>query len=220
MIVGFSYFTVCLIEGCLSVSNHSNAADVVAILVLIVNVGICLWILRLLRQSMNQLKIRKNITRLKTYKWLTGFVALGVFANFIFLMWSTSTHKWASCNTNSDTLWMDDAYWSISSCILLVAMMILVGPKQIKHYTPGQYRFSALVNDESEDYEEDEESQQPPTSNDAFDSVKLRSAVEKPQHDDTTMSANVASGIDGNLQPFTDAFLGTSNTKEEQEVLN
>ncbi len=77
--------------------QHSDAADIMSLLVFLVNAAICIWVIWLLRRSMNQQKLRKNIPKLVKFKFLTGVVGIGFLSSFIFMMWSTSTHKWTSC---------------------------------------------------------------------------------------------------------------------------
>ncbi|XP_077997002.1 transmembrane protein 87A-like [Glandiceps talaboti] len=169
--VGALYFILGAIEGCLRSlrpkQDPSKQALLAGIPLAVLDAAICWWIFTSLVQTTRTLRLRRNVVKLSLYRHFTNTLIFSVVAALIFMVWSIKAHRFTDCLTDWKELWIDEAYWHLLFCLVLMVIMVLWRPTANNQ----RYAFSPLTDLAEE--EGDEESKEP-MMNDAFEGMKMR----------------------------------------------
>ncbi|XP_022093666.1 transmembrane protein 87A-like [Acanthaster planci] len=209
---GMLYLILSSVESCLRVEG-TEQHDMIAILPLaVLDAIICWWIFKSLVDTTRTLRLRRNMVKLWLYRHFTNTLIFCVVAAVIFLLWSTKTHRWTECMKKWNELWLDDAYWHVLFCIILIVIVILFRPTANNQ----RYAYSPLT-----DREADDESHEP-MLNDAFEGMKMRNVVtNRNESQSSNKVEDDLKWVEDNIPAsVADAALGAFDDSEEELVTN
>ncbi|XP_061452733.1 transmembrane protein 87A-like isoform X2 [Rhineura floridana] len=165
--VGLMYLLFSIIEAVLRVkSAQDDLVLLAAVPLAMLDSALCWWILISLVQTMKLLKLRRNLVKLSLYRHFTNTLIFAVIASVAFIIWTTKTFRLATCQSDWQELWIDDAFWRFLFSIILMVIMFLWRPSANNQ----RYAFMPLVDEGSEPEDEEEE----PMVTEAFEGMKMR----------------------------------------------
>jgi hypothetical protein len=172
--VGFLYFILCSIESISRVAKVQHDGpkqkQLVALPLVLLDVGICWWIFTALLGTMRTLRLRRNETKLWLYRHFTNTLIVAVLTSLVFMIWSLVQHTFTRCLKDWKELWVDTAFWHLLFCVILMVILVLFRPTQNNQ----RYAFSPLLDAVDDEEDEDEEDI---VFNEAFtdtDTMKIR----------------------------------------------
>ncbi|PIK58256.1 hypothetical protein BSL78_04843 [Apostichopus japonicus] len=159
------------------------------------------------------LRLRNNDTKLWLYRHFTNTLLLCVALSIIFFFWSIKTHRLNDCLTKWHELWLDDAFWHILFCVILVAVMVLFRPS----VNNQRYAYSPLIDNEDE---QDEESKEPMLS-DAYEGMTMRNLKKDNPQNAVNKIADDLKWVEDNIPAaIADTALSMMDDSEEELVTN
>ncbi|XP_030854191.1 transmembrane protein 87A isoform X2 [Strongylocentrotus purpuratus] len=208
---GVLFFLLSSVEAYFRVFEPHKSNDLIALLpISVLDAVLCWWIFRSLVDTSRTLRLRRNLVKLWLYRHFTNALIFCVVAAVVFLVWSLKAHRINTCVKNWNEIWVDDAYWHILFCVILVVIMILFRPTANNQ----RYAYSIL----SDAVEEDESKE--PMMNDAFESVKMRN-VHSNRSSNQPKEVDDLQWVEDNIPAaVADAALGAFDDSEEELITN
>jgi len=175
--IGSLYFGLAVVDAFFRVFSRKEDTDSKSVLagvpLVVIDVGVCYWILCNLQQTMRTLKVRRNIPKLSLYRHFTNTLIFSVLASVVFMAWSLKRHRFVKCLTDWQELWLDEGFWHMLFSFILLVIIILWRPSK----NSQRFAFTPLLdNEEDADEEDDLEMQQ---ETEIFDSIKMRQKANK-----------------------------------------
>ncbi|MED6240088.1 Transmembrane protein 87A [Characodon lateralis] len=169
---------------------------------------------------MKLLKLRRNVVKLSLFRHFSNTLIFAVIASVIFIIWTAKNFTMSRCRSDWREVWIQDAFWRFLFSIILLVIMFLWRPSANNQ----RYAFSPLVDEESEEDEEQE-----PMMNEAFEGMKMRGAKNetngtarpnKVDEDLKWVEENIPSSMaDIALPPLLDSDEETQTTKLEMSKM-
>ena len=158
MLVGGLYFVIGAFEGCLRgiqpKNDPSKAALLAAVPLAIIDAGICYWIFMSLYQTLQALKLRRNLVKLLLYRRFANCLIFSILASIAFLCWQIKIHRLQTCITDWKNLWFDEAFWHILFAFILLVIMFLWRPSiNSQRFAADSYTKEVNLDDSSEEEE-------------------------------------------------------------------
>ncbi|XP_023377681.1 transmembrane protein 87B [Pteropus vampyrus] len=188
--LGLLYLTFAAVEGVMRVvRGSSHLAVVFGDIILAVIDSIFVWFIFIsLAQTMKTLRLRKNTVKFSLYRHFTNTLIFAVLASTVFMVWTTKTFRFATCQSDWMERWVDDAFWSFLFSLILLVIMFLWRPSANNQ----RYAFMPLIDDS-----DDEDEEFMVTSENLTEGMKLRTS--KPVSNGTTKPAT-ADNFDEDLK--------------------
>ncbi|XP_071833992.1 transmembrane protein 87A-like isoform X38 [Apostichopus japonicus] len=213
MAAGFLYMILSSAEAIMR-THETYERSMAAILPLsVLDAVLVWWIFRNLVDTTRTLRLRNNDTKLWLYRHFTNTLLLCVALSIIFFFWSIKTHRLNDCLTKWHELWLDDAFWHILFCVILVAVMVLFRPS----VNNQRYAYSPLIDNEDE---QDEESKEPMLS-DAYEGMTMRNLKKDNPQNAVNKIADDLKWVEDNIPAaIADTALSMMDDSEEELVTN
>ncbi|XP_047248015.1 transmembrane protein 87A-like isoform X2 [Girardinichthys multiradiatus] len=219
--VGLLYLLFSIIEGILRVNTAEDDVVLLAAIPLaVLDSTLCWWVFVSLAQTMKLLKLRRNVVKLSLFRHFSNTLIFAVIASVIFIIWTAKNFTMSRCRSDWREVWIQDAFWRFLFSIILLVIMFLWRPSANNQ----RYAFSPLVDEESEEDEEQE-----PMMNEAFEGMKMRGAKNetngtarpnKVDEDLEWVEENIPSSMaDIALPPLLDSDEETQTTKLEMSKM-
>ncbi|XP_063958513.1 transmembrane protein 87A-like isoform X1 [Lytechinus pictus] len=208
---GVMFFLLSSIESYFRIFEPNKSNDLIALLpISVLDAVVCWWIFRSLVDTSRTLRLRRNLVKLWLYRHFTNALIFCVVAAVIFLVWSLKAHRMTKCVKNWNEIWVDDAYWHILFCVILIVIMILFRP------TANNQRYAYSVLSDAVDDDESKE----PMMNDAFENVKMRN-VHSNKSSNQHKEVDDLQWVEDNIPAaVADAALGAFDDSEEELITN
>uniref|UniRef100_A0A8C4PZS2 Zgc:162698 n=1 Tax=Eptatretus burgeri TaxID=7764 RepID=A0A8C4PZS2_EPTBU len=163
--VGLLYMIFSAVEGIQRVSVKPSNIDILYSGIILAFIDSCIiwWIFMSLYQTMKTLTLRRNVVKLSLYRHFTNTLVFCVLASIIFTIWSTRKFRFATCQSDWQEIWLEEAFWRLLFCVILLVIMVLWRPS----VNNQRYAFTPLLDEEDDEEEE-------PMINEAFEGVKMR----------------------------------------------
>ncbi|KAL7636115.1 UNVERIFIED_CONTAM: hypothetical protein RMT77_013934 [Armadillidium vulgare] len=171
--VGFLYFVLASIEGCMRALQPKAPSEdygkrllfsIVPLAVL--ESVICWWVFSALVSTTRTLRLRRNTIKLNLFRHFTNTLVFAVVTSVIFMLWSIKYQNLDKCVSDWKQLWVNDAFWHVLFALILLVIMILWRPTNNNQ----RFAFSPLLDEGSEGEEEEQEKLMANVS----DTMKLR----------------------------------------------
>ncbi|XP_041468508.1 transmembrane protein 87A-like isoform X3 [Lytechinus variegatus] len=208
---GVMFFLLSSIESYFRIFEPNKSNDLIALLpISVLDAVLCWWIFRSLVDTSRTLRLRRNLVKLWLYRHFTNALIFCVVAAVVFLVWSLKAHRMTKCVKNWNEIWVDDAYWHILFCVILIVIMILFRP------TANNQRYAYSVLSDAVDDDESKE----PMMNDAFENVKMRN-VHSNKSSNQPKEVDDLQWVEDNIPAaVADAALGAFDDSEEELITN
>ncbi|XP_071790690.1 transmembrane protein 87B-like [Asterias amurensis] len=207
---GMMYFILSSIEACLRVKGSEDHALIAILPLAVLDAVICWWVFKSLVDTTRTLRLRRNMVKLWLYRHFTNTLIFCVLAAVIFLLWSTKTHRWTTCIKKWHELWLDDAYWHVLFCVILVVIVIIFRPTANNQ----RYAFSPLT-------DRGDEKSNRIAGNTSVEGVKMRNVIGNRNESQSSKHDDDLKWVEDNIPAaVADAALGAFDDSEEELVTN
>jgi hypothetical protein len=175
LLVGVVYFALCGTEGYLdaTTTGHTYTSDrlIFKFLVLLIDFGVFWWVIWSLAATMRALRVRQNASKLSLYKHVTAAVLVSAAVSLIFIVWSAFMFVFAGCVEDFHEVWLDEGFWPILFCFLLLAIMIVWRPSN----NAARYSYTPVNDTDTGEIEQ--------LPSDAFEGMRLRTVKSAGEED-------------------------------------
>jgi hypothetical protein len=134
--LGVVYFSLCGLAGYFDAVNieveDSDSELIINVPVIVMDAGICYWILLSLTSTMRALRVRQNEVKLTLYRHFTAAILGTVAISIVFLIWSLYVFNSGKCVKDWHEVWLKDGFWHILFSVLLLFIMIIWRPSNNK----------------------------------------------------------------------------------------